>query len=53
MFNKSRYLQMPIGLGGFGYLYMSHRVDEFMTVEQYLNNIKFCATVMEEFAAAP
>jgi acetylornithine deacetylase/succinyl-diaminopimelate desuccinylase-like protein len=53
LFNKSKYLQMPIGLGGFGYTYMHHRVDEFMTVEQYLNNVKFFATVMDEFSATP
>lgn len=52
LFNRSPYLKLPCGMGGFGYTYLHHRVDEFMTVAQYLDNIRLYATILYRYAEA-
>jgi acetylornithine deacetylase/succinyl-diaminopimelate desuccinylase-like protein len=44
-------LGKPMGFAGSGAVYMAHRPNEFITVEQYLKGVKLFATIYNDFGS--
>lgn len=42
-------LNLPFSAGGFGYIELAHRIDEYITIKQYMDNIKFYATLLYKY----